>query len=82
MENVVDILRLANGHLGKYAISRLVQLKYQASLGIMAAGCYGLPQFRLRVFLWGAHRNEVRNAIPEYHCLMYCAKEEIILSET
>ncbi|XP_057541333.1 DNA (cytosine-5)-methyltransferase CMT3-like isoform X2 [Amaranthus tricolor] len=58
MENVVDILRLANGHLGKYAISRLVQLKYQASLGIMAAGCYGLPQFRLRVFLWGAHPNE------------------------
>ncbi|XP_021762072.1 DNA (cytosine-5)-methyltransferase CMT2-like isoform X1 [Chenopodium quinoa] len=58
MENVADILRLANGQLGKYAISRLVQLKYQASLGIMAAGCYGLPQFRLRVFLWGAHPNE------------------------
>ncbi|XP_056694557.1 DNA (cytosine-5)-methyltransferase CMT2 isoform X1 [Spinacia oleracea] len=58
MENVVDILRLADGKLGKYAISRLVQLKYQSSLGIMAAGCYGLPQFRLRVFLWGAHPNE------------------------
>lgn len=58
MENVVDILRLAGAHLGRYAISRLVQLKYQASLGIMAAGCYGLPQFRLRVFLWGAHPNE------------------------
>lgn len=58
MENVVDILRLANAHLGRYAISRLVQSKYQASLGIMAAGCYGLPQFRLRVFLWGAHPNE------------------------
>lgn len=61
MENVVDILRLADGKLGKYAISRLVQLKYQSSLGIMAAGCYGLPQFRLRVFLWGAHPNEVSN---------------------
>ncbi|KAJ8427935.1 hypothetical protein Cgig2_023311 [Carnegiea gigantea] len=58
MENVVDILRLATGHLGKYAISRLVQLKYQSRLGIMAAGCYGLPQFRLRVFLWGAHPDE------------------------
>ncbi|KAL9225077.1 hypothetical protein vseg_001043 [Gypsophila vaccaria] len=58
MENVCDILRLANAQLGRYAISRLVLLKYQASLGIMAAGCYGLPQFRLRVFLWGAHPNE------------------------
>ncbi|KAK9732478.1 hypothetical protein RND81_04G002600 [Saponaria officinalis] len=58
MENVCDILRLANAQLVKYAISRLVLLKYQASLGIMAAGCYGLPQFRLRVFLWGAHPNE------------------------
>ncbi|KMT16724.1 hypothetical protein BVRB_3g050080 [Beta vulgaris subsp. vulgaris] len=58
MENVVDILRLADAQLGKYAIGRLIQLKYQASLGIMAAGCYGLPQFRLRVFLWGAHPNE------------------------
>lgn len=58
MENVVDILRFASGQLGRYALSRLVQLKYQASLGIVAAGCYGLPQFRLRVFLWGAHPNE------------------------
>lgn len=63
MENVVDILRLADAQLGRYAISRLVKSKYQASLGIMAAGCYGLPQFRLRVFLWGAHPNEVSNLI-------------------
>ncbi|KAJ4952365.1 hypothetical protein NE237_029197 [Protea cynaroides] len=55
MENVVDILRFADGSLGRYALSRLVHLNYQARLGIMAAGCYGLPQFRLRVFLWGAH---------------------------
>ncbi|PIA25868.1 hypothetical protein AQUCO_10500006v1 [Aquilegia coerulea] len=58
MENVVDILRFANGFLGRYAVSRLVHMKYQARLGIMAAGCYGLPQFRLRVFLWGALPNE------------------------
>ncbi|XP_074304516.1 DNA (cytosine-5)-methyltransferase CMT2-like isoform X2 [Silene latifolia] len=58
MENVCDILRFANAQLARYAIGRLVLLKYQASLGIMAAGCYGLPQFRLRVFLWGAHPNE------------------------
>ncbi|KAL9683804.1 hypothetical protein QQ045_021230 [Rhodiola kirilowii] len=54
MENVADILKFAKGTLGRYALSRLVQMNYQARLGIMAAGCYGLAQFRLRVFLWGA----------------------------
>ncbi|KAG6382774.1 hypothetical protein SASPL_157516 [Salvia splendens] len=54
MENVIDILRFAHGCLARYAISRLVSMHYQARVGIMAAGCYGLPQFRLRVFLWGA----------------------------
>ncbi|KAL5550863.1 hypothetical protein UlMin_001039 [Ulmus minor] len=58
MENVVDILRFDKGSLGRYALSRLVHMNYQARLGIMAAGCYGLPQFRLRVFLWGAHPHE------------------------
>ncbi|THG09868.1 hypothetical protein TEA_008687 [Camellia sinensis var. sinensis] len=48
MENVIDILRFAKGTLGRYALSRLVRMNYQARLGIMAAGCYGLPQFRLR----------------------------------
>ncbi|KAE8677525.1 DNA (cytosine-5)-methyltransferase CMT2 [Hibiscus syriacus] len=58
MENVVDILRFDKTSLGRYALSRLVHMKYQAWLGIIAAGCYGLPQFRLRVFLWGAHPSE------------------------
>ncbi|CAI9762552.1 unnamed protein product [Fraxinus pennsylvanica] len=64
MENVIDILRFANGCLGRYAISRLVHMHYQARLGIMAAGCYGLPQFRLRVFLWGAHPHEILPQFP------------------
>lgn len=59
MENVTDILRLDNASLARYALSRLVHMRYQARLGTMAAGCYGLPQFRLRVFLWGAHPREV-----------------------
>ncbi|KAL2333947.1 hypothetical protein Fmac_015160 [Flemingia macrophylla] len=63
MENVVDILRFDQGSLGRYALSRLVHMNYQAKLGIIAAGCYGLPQFRLRVFLWGAHPSEV---IPQF----------------
>lgn len=55
MENVVDILKFAKATLARYAFSRLVCMNYQARLGIMAAGCYGLPQFRLRAFLWGCH---------------------------
>nr|GEZ14099.1 DNA (cytosine-5)-methyltransferase CMT2 isoform X3 [Tanacetum cinerariifolium] len=58
MENVADILRFDKASLGRYALSRLVHMNYQARLGIMAAGSYGLPQFRLRVFLWGAHSSE------------------------
>lgn len=54
MENVVDILQFAEGYLGRYALSRLVAMNYQSRLGIMLAGCYGLPQFRMRIFLWGA----------------------------
>nr|XP_043630625.1 DNA (cytosine-5)-methyltransferase CMT2-like [Erigeron canadensis] len=58
MENVADLLRFDKASLGRYAISRLVHMNYQSRLGIMAAGSYGLPQFRLRVFLWGAHPSE------------------------
>ncbi|CAF2148535.1 hypothetical protein HID58_000984 [Brassica napus] len=57
MENVVDILRLDKGSLGRYALSRLVDMRYQARLGIITAGCYGLSQFRSRVFMWGADPN-------------------------
>ncbi|KAL1370753.1 DNA (cytosine-5)-methyltransferase CMT2 isoform X2 [Arachis hypogaea] len=64
MENVVDILKFDNGSLGRYALSRLVHMNYQARLGMVAAGCYGLPQFRLRVFLWGAHPSEVLPQFP------------------
>lgn len=59
MENVVDILKFAKGYLGRHALSRLVAMKYQARLGILAAGNYGLPQYRMRVFLWGAHPAQV-----------------------
>ncbi|GAV58623.1 DNA_methylase domain-containing protein/Chromo domain-containing protein/BAH domain-containing protein [Cephalotus follicularis] len=64
MENVVDILRFDKASLARYALSRLVHMRYQARLGTIAAGCYGLPQFRLRVFLWGAHPNEKLPQFP------------------
>lgn len=64
MENVSDILRFDRAYLGRYALSRLVHMKYQARLGTIAAGCYGLPQFRLRVFLWGAWPSEKLPQFP------------------
>ncbi|RZC30222.1 DNA (cytosine-5)-methyltransferase CMT3 isoform B [Glycine soja] len=63
MENVVDILKFSGGYLGRYAIGRLVAMNYQARMGMMAAGSYGLPQFRMRVFLWGARPTE---QLPPY----------------
>ncbi|TKY70271.1 putative DNA (cytosine-5)-methyltransferase CMT1 [Spatholobus suberectus] len=63
MENVVDILKFSGGYLGRYAIGRLVAMNYQARMGMMAAGSYGLPQFRMRVFLWGALPTE---KLPPY----------------
>ncbi|XP_012066500.1 DNA (cytosine-5)-methyltransferase CMT2 isoform X2 [Jatropha curcas] len=64
MENVVDILKFDKASFARYALSRLVHMKYQARLGTVAAGCYGLPQFRLRVFLWGAHHSEKLPQFP------------------
>lgn len=32
LENVVDILKFSNGFLGRYAISRIVQMHYQVSI--------------------------------------------------
>ncbi|WJX25975.1 DNA (cytosine-5-)-methyltransferase [Trifolium repens] len=64
MENVVDLVKFSNGFLGRYALGRLVQMNYQSRLGIMAAGAYGLPQFRLRVFIWGAAPSEKLPQFP------------------
>nr|XP_043607469.1 DNA (cytosine-5)-methyltransferase 1-like isoform X2 [Erigeron canadensis] len=55
MENVCDIVKFADGILGYHAVGRLVSMNYQTRLGIMAAGSYGVPQCRFRVFLWGAN---------------------------
>ncbi|ESQ27964.1 hypothetical protein EUTSA_v10018159mg [Eutrema salsugineum] len=63
MENVVDLLKFSNGFLARYAVARLVAMNYQTRLGMMAAGSYGLPQIRNRVFLWGAQPTE---KLPPY----------------
>lgn len=59
MENVVDIVKFAGGFLGRYALARLVAMDYQARMGLMSAGAYGLPQYRMRMFMWGALQSEV-----------------------
>ena len=55
----MDLVKFAGGFLGRYAMGCLVSMGYQARMGMMAAGAYGLPQFRMRVFLWGALPTEV-----------------------
>ncbi|KAM7500288.1 hypothetical protein LguiA_024702 [Lonicera macranthoides] len=68
MENVVDIVKFSEGCLISYAIGRLVSMNYQARLGIMAAGSYGVSQCRFRVFLWGASVNEasLSQTLPQF----------------
>ena len=79
MENVSDLLRLDKGSLGRYSLSRLVHLNYQARLGLVTAGCYGLPQFRLRVFLWGAHPSEVSSFPSPNHILNWGVESSILI---
>ena len=43
MENVVDLVKFANGFLGRYVLDRLIGLNYQFRMGIMAVSAYGLP---------------------------------------
>ncbi|KAI3858794.1 hypothetical protein MKW92_029416, partial [Papaver armeniacum] len=64
MENVVDLMRFLDGTLGRYAMGRLVAMKYQVRLGLLIAGSYGLPQFRMRAFLWGAQNTKKLPQFP------------------
>ncbi|KAI3894860.1 hypothetical protein MKX03_021180 [Papaver bracteatum] len=64
MENVVDILKFVDGTLGRYAICRLVEMGYQARLGLLVAGGFGLPQYRMRAFLWGSQATETLPQFP------------------
>lgn len=60
MENVVDLMRFKGGTLAKYAVARLLKMEYQARVGVLIAGCYGVAQYRMRGFYMGAKRGEVR----------------------
>ncbi|RAL47916.1 hypothetical protein DM860_017394 [Cuscuta australis] len=39
-------------------------MNYQARMGMLAGGAYGLPQFCMRVFLWGALQGEKLSKFP------------------
>ncbi|VFQ79480.1 unnamed protein product [Cuscuta campestris] len=39
-------------------------MNYQARMGMLAGGAYGLPQFCMRVFLWGALQGEKLSQFP------------------
>eukprot|EP01046_Picozoa_sp_COSAG06_P025876 COSAG06_NODE_2197_length_7373_cov_2.328568_1_plen_1061_part_00 len=54
MENVPDMFKFVGGMYGRFSVSRLIELGYQGRVGFMVAGRYGVPQYRMRCFLWGA----------------------------
>ena len=63
MENIVDNdrLKFIEGSHVHFLVERLIQMNYyQMMTQMMDIGSYGLAQFRLRFFLWGAHYSEVK----------------------
>ncbi|KAI3871705.1 hypothetical protein MKW92_050053 [Papaver armeniacum] len=89
MENVVDILKFVDGILGRYAICRLVEMRYQARLGLLVAGVmdyrniacgrfFGvlkLPQFPLPT------HNAIRRGYPpkEFERNLVVGDEKVLL---
>ena len=64
MENVVDILRFADGLLGKYALSRLVLMRYQVELGCLKVLSWFItPKYSLCIL---GHTSQMNCFIPEY----------------
>jgi DNA (cytosine-5)-methyltransferase 1 len=63
MENVPGILSLEKGKVIKLLLASLETIGYQARLGILQAGHYGLPQNRWRVFVFAAAKGQ---QLPDY----------------
>ena len=61
LENVADVFKFPRtwaGIYGRFAISRNIELGYQCRTGFMVAGMFGVAQYRLRCFIWGARSGE------------------------
>ncbi|KAF9588612.1 hypothetical protein IFM89_013699 [Coptis chinensis] len=64
MENVVDIVNFFGGYLGRLALGHLVAMNKRDWDYVLVVGCYGLPQFRMCAFFWGACSTE---KLPQSH---------------
>jgi DNA (cytosine-5)-methyltransferase 1 len=64
MENVADMFKFTTGIYGRFSVSQLIEQGYQARVGFVVAGRYGVPQYRLRCFLWGAVTGEPLPGYP------------------
>jgi len=64
MENVPGMLSLDKGRVPTLLLESLQSLGYDAHLGILQAGYYGLPQNRWRVFIIAATAGLKRPAFP------------------
>jgi DNA (cytosine-5)-methyltransferase 1 len=65
IENVPGMLSLNDGGIPRLLFDALGQFNYQARLGIVQAGYYGLPQNRWRIFIWAAAGSAQLPHFPE-----------------
>ena len=67
LENVADIFKFPSswaGIYGRFAISRNIEMGYQCRPGFIVAGDFGVAQYRLRCFIWGAKRGHTLPGFP------------------
>eukprot|EP00271_Cylindrocystis_brebissonii_P008671 TRINITY_DN23144_c0_g1_i1.p1 TRINITY_DN23144_c0_g1~~TRINITY_DN23144_c0_g1_i1.p1 ORF type:complete len:1126 (+),score=241.94 TRINITY_DN23144_c0_g1_i1:255-3632(+) len=64
MENVTDMMKVQSGLLARHAVAHYVNMGYQSRTGIIAAGSFGVAQFRMRAFFYGARAGEVLPQFP------------------
>ena len=64
MENVPGMLSLEKGLVPKLILAALAGLGYQAQLGVLQAGYYGVPQNRWRVIILAAAKGFKRPEFP------------------
>jgi DNA (cytosine-5)-methyltransferase 1 len=65
MENVPGMLQMEKGKTAGLLLKTLEALGYEARLGILQAGYYGLPQNRWRVFIIASVQGETLPSFPE-----------------
>ena len=53
MENLVDLVKFANGFLKRYALGGLIGMNYHVRMAMMEVCAWGLPPFHMCVLLWG-----------------------------